>query len=216
MVLERLTRASLGCSMTASAPQWKLSYAEYVSREELSAIKHEFIDGEIYAMSGGTPEHAALIGAVTVHLGSQLLGGPCRPFTTELRTRVRSDDSGPDVGTYPDIAVVCGRVVRDVEDTNSIVNPTLIIEVLSRSTEAYDRAGKFGHYKRLESLHEYVLVSSRGAPRIERFAKRGGLWIGDADIAGIDSRIVLSSVPATLDVNAIYQGLLNEQGQIEV
>jgi Uma2 family endonuclease len=202
--------------MTASAPSWKLSYAEYVAREELSATKHEFIDGEIYAMSGGTPEHAALIGAVTVHLGSQLLGSPCRPFTTELRTRVRSDDAGPDVGTYPDIAVVCGKVVRDVEDTNSIVNPTLIIEVLSRSTEAYDRAGKFGHYRRLESLSEYVLVSSRGVPRIERFVKRGSLWTDDAEIAGIDGRIVLSSVPAALDLNAVYQGLLNEHGQIEV
>lgn len=202
--------------MSAPAPKWKHSYAEYVAREELSDVKHEYIDGEIYAMSGGTPEHAALISAVTYELVGQLRGGPCRSFTTELRTRVRADEVGPDVGSYPDIAVVCGNVVRDEEDANSIINPTMIVEVLSRSTEAYDRAGKFGHYKRLPSLHEYVLVSTRGKPKIERFEKRAGIWIPEADAAAVGGQIVLSSVRATLDVDAIYQGLINEHGDVEL
>ncbi len=195
------------------AEKLKLTYAEYVARENASEIRHEFIDGDVFSMAGGTPEHSAIIAAVTMALG-QLRGGACRAFVTELRTRIRADEHGPDVGTYPDIAIVCGPVLRDSEDPISIVNPTVIIEVLSNSTEAYDRHGKFKHYKRLESLQEYVLVSQH-RPLIERFAMRAGIW-SSPDAAGVSERIVLSSVPATLDVDEVFDGLVGEDGRVRV
>lgn len=195
------------------AERLRLSYAEYVRREAASEMRHEFIDGEVFAMAGGTPEHSALIAAVTMALGA-LRKSPCRAFVTELRTRIRADENGPDVGTYPDIAIVCGPVLRDSEDPISIVNPTVIIEVLSNSTEAYDRHGKFKHYKRLASLQEYVLVSQH-RPLIERFAKRSETW-SSPDGAGANERIVLSSVPATLDVDEIFDGLVAEDGRVRV
>ncbi len=181
--------------------------------ENASEMRHEFIDGEIFAMAGGTLEHSAIIAAVTMALG-QLRKGSCRAFVTELRTRIRADEQGPDVGTYPDIAIVCGSVTRDSEDPISIVNPTVIIEVLSNSTEAYDRHGKFEHYKRLPSLQEYVLVSQH-PPHIERFAKHAGIW-STADDVGVGKRMVLSSVPATLDVDEIFDGLVGEDGRVRV
>lgn len=195
------------------AEKLKLSYVEYVARENASEMRHEFIDGEVFAMAGGTPEHSALIAAVTMALG-QLRRGPCRAFVSELRTRIRADEHGPDVGTYPDIAIVCGPVLRDSEDPISVVNPTVIIEVLSNSTQAYDRHGKFGHYKRLESLQEYVLVSKH-QPLIECFFKRDGVW-STPDRAGVGERMVLSSVPATLDVDEIFDGLVGEDGRVRV
>lgn len=199
--------------MTA-AGRAKLSYAEYVAREQASELRHEFIDGEIFAMAGGTPEHAALIAAVTGVLFGQLRGGPCRAFVTEVRTRIRADAKGPDVGVYPDIAIVCGSVVRDSEDPISIVNPTVIIEVLSNSTEAYDRHGKFDHYRRLDSLREYVLVSQH-EPRIEAFAKADDGWSSGVAV-GPAGRVELASVNARLDVDEVFRGLVGEEGRVRV
>lgn len=199
--------------MTA-AGRAKLSYAEYVAREQASELRHEFIDGDIFAMAGGTPEHAALIASVTGVLFGQLRGGACRAFVTEVRTRIRADAKGPDVGVYPDIAVVCGAVARDSEDPISIVNPTVVVEVLSNSTEAYDRHGKFEHYRRLESLREYVLVSQH-EPRIERFAKGDAGWSSGV-IAGPGSAVELASVNARLDVDEVFRGLVDEDGRVRV
>jgi Uma2 family endonuclease len=207
-------RADCYAGLVPIAKKLKLTYAAYALREDEGDVKHEFVDGEVFAMAGGTPEHAAIVTAVAIHLGSQLLGGPCRAFATELRTRIRADEKGPDVGTYPDIAVLCGPAVRDPEDPNSVVNPTLIVEVLSHSTEAYDRHGKFEHYKRLDALLEYVLVSQH-EPRIERFEKRAGIW-SQADVAGVGGRIVLTSASATLAADAIYAGLIGEDGHIRL
>ncbi len=196
------------------AERLKLSYAEYVARENASETRHEFLDGDVFAMAGGTPEHSAIIAAVTMALGS-LRGGPCRAFVTELRTRIRADEHGPDVGTYPDIAIVCGPVLRDSEDPIAVVNPTVIVEVLSNSTEAYDRHGKFKHYRRLESLREYVLVAQH-RPLIERFARQtDGTWSAP-DAAGPSATIRLVSVAATLDVDAIFDGLIDESGRVRV
>jgi Uma2 family endonuclease len=197
--------------MTA-ASKLKMPYAEYVAREAASDVRHEFIDGEVFAMAGGTPEHSALIAAVTMALAA-LRKGPCRAFVTELRTRIRADEKGPDVGTYPDIAIVCGAVERDSEDPISIVNPTVVIEVLSNSTEAYDRHGKFEHYKRLESLREYVLVSQH-EPKIERFSKVEGSWTAEHAAAG--GRVDVASVGVQLVVDEIYEGLVAADGTVRV
>jgi Uma2 family endonuclease len=196
-----------------AASQLKISYGAYVAREATSELRHEFIDGEVFAMAGGTPEHSALIAAVTMALAG-LRGGPSRAFVTEVRTRIRADEHGPDVGTYPDIAVVCGSVVRDAEDPIAIVNPKVIIEVLSNSTEAYDRHGKFEHYKRLASLEDCVLVAQHEA-RIEHYGKRGGAWL-PSEASGLGRRVSVPSIRVTFDVDEIYAGLVREDGTIRV
>jgi Uma2 family endonuclease len=143
----------------ASVPAHRIRYtwAEYLALEASSNVKHEFLDGQIYAMAGGTPEHAALAATVIGLLFPQLRDGRCRAHHADLRVRVR--ETG--LATYPDVTVVCGKRERDADDAQAVTNLTLIVEVLSPSTEDYDRGDKFEHYKRLPSLREYVLVSQR-------------------------------------------------------
>ena len=142
--------------MPALLHKLNYTYAEYLGFEASSNVKHEFLDGQIYAMAGGTPEHAALAAAAITLLGPQLRGGECRPYNSDLRVRTPSG-----LTTYPDVTVICGPRQIDAIDPLAITNPALIVEVLSRSTEEYDLGDKFEHYKTFASLREYVLVSYR-------------------------------------------------------
>src|SRR5436853_2984703 len=132
------------------------TYTEYLALEASSNVKHEFLDGQIYAMAGGTPEHAALAAAVIGLLFPQLRDGRCRAYDSDLRVRTPSG-----LATYPDVTVICGPTERDAADLQAVTNPMLIAEVLSRSTEEYDAGDKFEHYKTIASLQQYVLVSHR-------------------------------------------------------
>ncbi len=135
----------------------RFTFEEYVSLEQDSGTKHEYLDGQVWAMAGGTPDHAAIAGNILTMLNVQLAGRKCRVFTSDLR--VRSKATG--LGTYPDVSVACGRLERDPEDRtgNTVVNPRVIVEVLSPSTEVYDRGEKLGHYQRIATLYEIVLVA---------------------------------------------------------
>lgn len=137
------------------------SFAEYLQLETRNDVKHEFLDGQIFAMSGGTPEHGRLAAQIIGILHGQLQGRPCVRFTSDVRIRVRSTG----LATYPDVSV-CGDIERDSEDQNSVTNPIVLVEVLSSSTEADDREERFAHYRLIPSLRAYVLVSQR-EPRIE-------------------------------------------------
>jgi Uma2 family endonuclease len=119
----------------------RYTYADYLAFEATSNVKHEFFDGQIYGMAGGTPEHAALQAAVIGLLFSQLDGSPHRPHASDLRVRVPA----PGLATYPDVTVIGGPPERDAQHTATILNPTLIVEVLSDSTENFDRNDKFPH-----------------------------------------------------------------------
>jgi Uma2 family endonuclease len=194
--------------MTA-APSARMSFADYVALEERTELRHEFEDGEVFAMAGGTPEHAALVSAVHLAIGRQL-GSDCRAYVENLRVRTPSGKA-----TYPDVLVVCGPLLRDPEDENTVTNPRVIVEVLSEGTEAYDRGQKFAHYRSCASFVEYVLVASQGPPKIERFTKNEGVW-SLADDAGPGQVQRLVSVSAALDVDVIYDGLLQPSGKIRV
>ncbi|MBX3188821.1 MAG: Uma2 family endonuclease [Labilithrix sp.] len=185
--------------MTAPAHRVHYSRAEYLALEASSNVKHEYLDGQIYGMAGGTPEHAALSAAVIGLLFSQLRGGRCRAHDSDLRVRVL--DTG--LATYPDVTVVCGPRERDPDDPHAVTNPTLIVEVLSPSTEPYDRGDKFEHYKRMPSLRQYVLVSST-----ERAVE---VWTRAEDqtwahvVSREGERASLASVGASLDVRELYE-----------
>src|SRR5215212_185514 len=121
--------------MSRPQPVGRMSYAEYLAAENKTDVRHEWLRGEVFAMAGGTPEHAALAAAVIAALSAALRDRPCRVFSADARVRVLATG----LSTYSDVTVVCGRLETDPEDANAIINPVLLIEVLSDSTEAYDR-----------------------------------------------------------------------------
>lgn len=187
--------------MATPASLHRYSFADYLALEESSNTKHEFLEGEIYAMAGGTPEHAALSVAVSSILLAQLRGGACRVFSSDLRVRVRATG----LVTYPDVSVVCGALERDPESPSTVLNPRAVVEVLSDGTEAYDRGQKLDHYRRVPSLAAVVLVSHR--TRYIEVWERGpdAAWnyreYGGGQIASIDA------LPARLPVDEVYLGI---------
>jgi len=132
-----------------------MSLAEYVAAEAAAADRHEYLRGDIYAMAGGTLEHAALAAALAREVGIALGDKPCRVYSSDARVRIEATD----MSTYPDLSVVCGELERAPGDTRAILNPIALFEVLSDSTEAYDRGAKASHYRHIAALQEYVLVS---------------------------------------------------------
>jgi len=134
--------------VTSAFPLHRYTYQDYVWLEEQSSTRHEFLDGEIVAMAGGTPEHAAMAAEVIGQLRDQLREGPCRVFTSGLGVRVLS--SG--LATYPDASVVGGSTERDPEKKTNVVNPRVLVEVTSDVTEHYDRGEKLEHYKQIPTL----------------------------------------------------------------
>lgn len=183
--------------MTAPAHHIRYSLEDYLTLEESSNVKHEFLDGQIYGMAGGTPEHAALKAAITGLLFAQIRGTRCRAHDSDLRIRV----VGTGLITYPDLTVVCGPSERDPGDANAITNPQLIVEVLSPSTEEYDRGDKFEHYKRIAALQQYVLVSPRER-RIEVWTRTTDGWAQVVAEAG--GHVALDSIGAKLMVDEVY------------
>lgn len=150
-----------------------LSFDEYLRIEGDSPVRHEYFDGVVWAMGGGTDEHAALAANVIRILGNELLGKPCRVYTGDLRIRVRATG----LATYPDASVICDRVQMDSADPKrtTALNPKVVVEVTSPSTEKYDRGEKLDHYKKISSLREIVFVSHRHQ-RIEVWRKTGTRW----------------------------------------
>lgn len=192
--------------MSDPAARHRYSYADYLALEEDSNVKHEFFAGEIYAFAGGTPDHAAL----AMNLGAALLRAigdrPCRVFSSDLRVRVLATG----LATYPDVTVVCGPLERDPESGSTVVNPTLVAEVLSDGTEAYDRGGKLEHYKQIPSLREYLLVSHRHR-QVELWRRRGSaLWERTAADQG--DRLQLESLGCEIAVDDVYRGGLEDSG----
>jgi len=180
-----------------------MTYAEYLAAEAASDIRHEYLNGEVWAMAGGTPEHAALALAVGSELRQALRGRPCRAYSADLRIRVV--DTG--LSTYPDVSVVCGQLETALDDKDAVTNPIVLVEVLSESTEGYDRGAKAAHYRRIPSLREYVLVA-QAEPRIEVFRRaESGRW--ELLEARAGETIEIASIGARLDVAALYANPLD-------
>lgn len=190
--------------MTDVAEKLALSYAEYARSEETRLEKHQYVDGELFAMAGGTPEHAELSMSVGAALRIQLEGRGCRVYSSDLRVCAASAR----LGTYPDVTVICGALERSPDDANSVTNPTVIVEVLSDTTEAFDRGDKFAYYRALSSLRAYVLVSQK-RPLLEVFARDGeGHWV--LTVAGPGERLELAAIGCTLDVDAVYGDMFGD------
>ena len=168
----------------------RISFEEFLSLEELNASKHEWLNGVAYMMAGGTFEHGRLVDNVLVLLRSQLEGRRCRPYSGNFFVRTPSG-----LGAYPDVMVFCGDIQGDAADPRrAATNPTVLVEVLSDSTEEYDRGEKFQNYKSLPSLEAYILVH-QSQRKLEVFSRRDGWALRTAgpgesiEIAGIDVRL---------------------------
>jgi Uma2 family endonuclease len=186
------------------APRAQLSEDEYLARERASATKHEYIDGEVIDMSGALPRHNLVSGNIAGVLRDRLRDRPCFVLASDQRIHVAATR----MYAYPDVTVVCGRPELAPGDRATIVNPVVIFEVLSDSTEAYDRGAKFAHYRHLASLREYLLVSI-DARRVEHYRRLdGGQWLL-TEVTGpgaavalpvLDIEIPLAEVFAKLDL----------------
>lgn len=165
----------------------------------MSPIRHEWLDGAVWAMAGGTPDHAAIAVNVTTLLSNQLRGRPCRVFGSDLRIRVRATG----LGTYPDGSVICGKVQFDPQDASrtTAINPRVVIEVLSPSTEQYDRGEKLDHYKKLPSLEEIVVVST-ASKRVEVWRRDRRGWRCHGYGSGVAE---LHSLKCELSIAEIYR-----------
>ncbi len=173
---------------------------DYVRVEEGSSLKHEFYDGQIRAMSGGTAEHARLPMSLAFQLSAQLANKPCVVYSSDLRVRIGSTG----LITYPDLSVYCESPTADSEDKLAQLNPTVLFEVTSTSSENYDRGGKFEHYKLIPTLREYVIVSHREhAIEVHRRAD-DGTW-SLADRGGDGENVTLASIGCVIDVSAVYR-----------
>jgi Uma2 family endonuclease len=188
--------------MSGTARRLHYTYGQYVALEEESSVRHEYLDGEIYAMAGGSPDHAALAATIIGLLRSQLRTG-CRAFTADLRIRIPSTG----LSTYPDVAVVCGRTQRADDDTLAVVNPVLLVEVTSDSTEEYDRGEKLRHYKHLYSLRHVLIVSHR-EPFLTVHERHETDWV--VVEARQRQSVALASVGARLSVDDVYRDELED------
>lgn len=188
--------------MVTSARRLNYSYAEYLALEEQSSVRHEFQGGEIYAMAGGTPDHAALAAALTALLRPLLPPG-CRVFSSDLRVRIAPTG----LSTYPDVSVVCGKTERALDDPHAVTNPRLVAEVTSPSTEEYDRGEKLRQYTLLASVREVVLVS-HSAPRVTVHRRAGEVW--HVTEAGPGEAVELSSLGARFSIDDLYRDGLED------
>ncbi len=175
--------------------------AEYLEIERKAETKSEYIDGRMYAMSGASEAHNIITLNIGSELRSQLRGRPCRAYVADMRVKV----SATGAYTYPDVVAVCGERQLEDEHVDTLQNPTVIIEVLSRSTEAFDRGEKFFHYGQIESLQEYVLVA-QDRIHVDHYVRDGERWVFSS-ISKVNGRLVLPSVGCDVSLAQIYENV---------
>lgn len=192
--------------MTAQAvPQ--LSFDDWLAIERAASDQRsEFVAGEVFAMTGATEGHNLIVANVIRELGNAFKGKPCRVYPSDLKVRIEADD----VGTYPDVMVICGERAFYDDRKDVVTNPTLIVEVLSDSSEAYDRGDKFKHYRTLASLQAYLLLS-QDRVQAELFVREpNGSWNLSAYTDASD-RIPLAAVDAELLLGEVYDKVALER-----
>jgi Uma2 family endonuclease len=183
----------------SAIPKRKLTPEEYLEIERKAEYKSDYFNGEIYAMAGAKRNHNKIVGNLNGLVWQHLKGKDCEFYPSDMRVFV------PQTGlyTYPDVVVVCGEPKFQDKVFDTLLNPTLLIEVLSESTESYDRGKKFQHYRSIESLQEYVLVSQDEA-RIEKYVRRGdGFWLL-SEAVGLNSEIEFTSIECRVALAEVY------------
>jgi Uma2 family endonuclease len=190
--------------MPAVLTQPYYTVEEYLTLERSAPYKSEFDDGRIYGMTGASRKHNLITVNIGRELSQQLKKRPCEAYSNDMRVKAAKANSYH----YPDIAVVCGAPQFEDSHVDTLLNPTLLIEVLSPSTEAYDRGGKFAHYRKIATLREYVLVS-QDQPSIERYVRQGDVWIL-SEAVGLEASVPLESIDCVLSLSEVYDKVLDD------
>ncbi len=189
--------------MMSAIPKTKLTPEEYLEKERKAEYKSEYFDGEIFAMAGAKRNHNKVTTNVGGLIWQHLKGKDCESYSNDMRVFV------PKTGlyTYPDVVVICGEPKFQDNVFDTLLNPTLLIEVLSDTTENYDRGKKFQHYRSIESLQEYVSVSQDEA-RIEKYVKQGdGFWVL-SEAVGLDAKIKLDAIDCELALSEVFDKVI--------
>ncbi len=191
----------LGVSKEMSAaPDVHWTAERYLAFERASNQRHEYLNGQVYAFAGASANHNLVTANTLSSLHTQLRQRPCTVYPSDMRLKI----SRTGLYTYPDISVVCGTPQFEDDQRDTLLNPAVIIEVLSPSTESYDRGRKFQHYRMLESLQEYLLIAQDGF-RIEHYVRQiNGQWLL-ADVSKPDASLELTSIGCTLLMTDVYE-----------
>jgi Uma2 family endonuclease len=171
---------------------------EYLALERQADTRSEYLHGRIFAMAGASVEHNVISGNVFVELHNRFRDRPCQAFASDMRVKV--SDTG--LYTYPDVVALCGEPRFEDAEVDTLLNPQVIVEVLSPKTEAYDRGEKFAHYRRLESAQEYVLIA-QDRVRVEHYVRQGEQWLL-TELDALDDVLRLPAVACEISLRAIY------------
>ena len=185
--------------MATPARLTRLTEDEYLAIERAAETKSEFYDGQMYAMSGATYKHTRIVGNLITALNNALREGPCEAVSNDLRVALPGSSFA-----YPDIVVVCGEPRFRDDEFDTLLNPVAVVEVLSPSTQKWDRGGKFAYYQKVPTLRHYVLVGQE-SPAVERFDRQAdGSWLA-AQFAWPDGRLALDSIEVSVPLREIYR-----------
>ncbi len=179
-----------------------ITVEEYIRMEQETNTKHEYHDGEVFALAGGTINHGLLCGNAYAEIRNKLSknDNKCIPFTSEVKIYIEKRNSY----LYPDCMVICGDIEKSKEESNAVTNPVLIVEVLSRSTAEYDRGDKFYFYRQLSSFKEYVLIEQdRYVVDVHYKSKNSDLW-RITRYEGLDKKIKLQSINIEITMEELY------------
>jgi Uma2 family endonuclease len=190
--------------MSAVLTQTHYTAEDYLTLERSASYKSEFHDGQIYAMTGASREHNLVSGNIYRELSLQLKKRPCEAYINDMRVKAAEARSYH----YPDIVVVCGTPQFEDAQMDTLLNPAVLIEVLSPSTEAYDRGGKFANYRKIATLREYLLVT-QDQPSIERYVRQGDVWIL-TEAVGLEASVPLESIDCVLSLREVYDKVLDD------
>ena len=185
--------------MSSIAARTYLTPEEYIAAERKATLKSEYLSGEIIAMSGASVAHNLITMNTANQLYNQLVEGGCRVFTGDMRVGIGAGVSY----FYPDVTVVCDELRFEDDVFDTLINPQVVIEVLSDSTANYDRGEKFRRYRQLESLQEYILIS-QDQIYVEHYLRQGKQWIL-SEFSAREKVLPLVSIKAELSLNQIYR-----------
>ena len=192
-------------------PKPALSEEAYLASERISSIKHEYYNGHIYAMSGGKEPHNLIAGNTLASLHSQLRRKPCRVYPSHMRVKVLRTG----LNTYPDIVVICGQPQFTDAIRDTITNPAIIIEILSPSTERYDRGMKFQNYRTIDTLQDYILIA-QDHHHIEHYIRQqNGQWLLE-EVTNLDEEIHIQSIECMLRLDDVYEKVDLDQSNTDL
>lgn len=190
----------------SSAPERKITVAEYLAGEREGTIKHEYYEGQVFAQAGASPNHNRIAVRLINSLYSQLSGRGCEVYPSDMRIKVKRTG----LYTYPDVTVTCGTEEFEDDHGDTLINPLVIIEVLSPSTESYDRGKKFLHYQMIQSLQEYLLVAQDGT-QIEHYVRQpDDQWLYSLETER-EGSVMLPSINCTLKLADVYKNIQFQQ-----